>query len=118
MSRYKLHHRNSSKFKNIKIFLKQLQKKTIKTKIQKLKWILIPIFLCIVLGIIVIFLVNENSYLQIIIGYSITGFLTFFMAYLGWVLAHILIEKITVHNKKDDNSLLFYFKKFRKNNEQ
>ncbi len=118
MFRHKLNHRNSSKFKIIKSFLKQFQKTTILTKIKKIKWILITIFLCIAFSLAILFLVSINGYLQIILCYSITGFLTFFMAYFGWILAHILMEKITVNNKKNENSLLYYFKKLRKNNEQ
>jgi len=113
----KINPHNSMKFKNRKILLKGLSQRTIKTKIHSLRWVLISIFLFITFGIIVLFLISVNSYLKIIIGYSITGFLTFFMGYFGWILAKVVIDKITVNNQKNENGVLYYFRKLRKNNE-
>ena len=114
----KINPHNSLKFKKRKIFLNEITKRTIKTKIRSLKWILIPIFMIIIFGIIILFLITVNSYLKIIIGYSITGFLTFFMAYFGWILAQTVIDKTIVNNQKNGNAFLYYFRKLRKNNEQ
>ena len=118
MLRRKISQRNSLKFKNRKIFLKDLPKRAIKTKILSLRWILIPIFFFIIFGIFVLFLISLNSYLRIMIGYSITGFLIFFMAYFGWILAQVVIDKITVEKQKNGNSILYFFRKLKKNNEQ
>ncbi len=118
MFKQKINPHYSLKFKKRKRFLKKLSQRSAKTKIQILKWVLIPIFLFIIFGIIVLFLINVNSYLKIIVGYSITGFLTFFMGYFGWILAQFVINKLTVNNQKNVNGILYYFRKIRKNNEQ
>jgi hypothetical protein len=56
-----------------------------------------------------------QSYIQTILGYSITGFFTFFMGYFGWLLAQSIIEMIT--GKEDDlsnKSYNYYLKKYKK----
>ena len=118
MLNQKINPHNSLKFRNRKIHPNKLSQRTIKTKIHKLRWILILIFLFIIFGILVLFLVSVNSYIKIVIGYSITGFLTFFMAYFGWILAQFVIDKVTLNNQKNVNGVLYYFRRLRKNNEQ
>jgi len=108
---------NSLKFKKRKMFPKDLPQRALKTNINR--WIFMLIFLLITFGIIVLFLISVNNYVRIIIGYSLTGFLTFFMGYFGWVLAEAVIDKITFNNdQKNANGVLYYFRKLRKNNEQ
>ena len=106
--------RNSMKFKSKQKFLKELPKNTIKTKIHRLKWVSMPIFLFITFGTIILFLISINSYLRIITIYGITGFLTFFMAYFGWILAKAVIDKITDNYQKNENGILYYFRKHKK----
>jgi cellulose synthase/poly-beta-1,6-N-acetylglucosamine synthase-like glycosyltransferase len=117
MFRRKVNPHNSMKFKKRKMFPKDLPQEGVKSNINLSKWIFVLIFLIIIFGIIVIFLISVNSYLKIIVGYSLTGFLTFFMAYFGWILAKVVIDKVTVNNQKNVNGVLYYFKKLRKNNE-
>jgi len=114
MFRQRINPRNSLKFKSKQKFLKELPKNTIKTKFHRLKWVSMPIFLLITFGTIILFLININSYLRIITIYSITGFLTFFMAYFGWILAKAVIDKITDNYQKNENGILYYFRKLKK----
>lgn len=111
MFKRKINQHHSLKYKNRKKFLKGFSQGTVKTKIHTLKWVLIPIFLFIIFGIIILFLISVNSYLKIIVGYSITGFLTFFMGYFGWILAQFIINKLKVNNQKNVNGILYYFRK-------
>ena len=116
MFRKKNNPHNSLKFKKRKMFPKDILKRTLKTNINR--WFFVLIFFLISIGIIVLFLISVNNYLRIIIGYSLTGFLTFFMAYFGWVLAETVIDKITINNEqKHVSGVLYYFRKLRKNNE-
>jgi hypothetical protein len=60
----------------------------------------------------VLFLTGGGEYVQIIVGYSIAGFFTFFMGYFGWLLAQGMIEMITGKKEKSDQNLglLYYLK--------
>jgi hypothetical protein len=105
---------NNSSFP--KIFDKGLQLedipfKTMKVTIYALRWIFLLIFLFIIVGIIILFITGGQSYLQIILGYSITGFFTFFMGYFGWLLAQSIIEMITGKEPKEERTYSYYFTK-------
>lgn len=100
-----------SKLMNKKIPFEDLPVKTIKVTIYALKWVFLMIFLFITIGIFVLFLTGGESYIQIIVGYSITGFFTFFMGYFGWILAQGVIEMITGKASKDERKLSYYIKK-------
>jgi len=52
-----------------------------------LRWILLLIFLYLAAGTIVIMIQDGTESLKNIVVYSIIGFFTFFMGYLGWILA-------------------------------
>ena len=97
-----------------KIQFQDLPLKTMKVTIYALRWVFLLIFLFITVGIFVLFLTGGDNYIQIIIGYSIAGFFTFFMGYFGWLLAQGMIEMITGKREKADHGLLYYFRKHRK----
>jgi bacteriorhodopsin len=109
---------NTMKFKKRKILQNEKQKGAIKSNINTSKWIFMLIFLFIIFGMVVLFLISINSYLKIIIGYSLTAFITFFMGYFGWILAEVVIDKITVNNQKHSEGISYYFRNIRKNNQQ
>ena len=69
------------------------------------------IFLFISVGIIVLLLTGGQSYLQLIVGYSITGFFTFFMGYFGWLLAQSMIDLMVGKENKNKHSFSYYFKR-------
>jgi len=116
MFKLRIHSRNSIRINNKKIYIKNPPKRIIKAKIPRRKWFSISMFFFIfTLGTIVLFLISINSYLRIIAVYSITGFLTFFVTYFGWVLANFVINKITTdNNQKNENNIFDYFKKLKK----
>lgn len=108
-SRFKYH-----KLKNISYLLQDIPFKTMKVTLHALRWVFTLIFIFIIIGILVLFLTGGQNYVQIIIGYSITGFFTFFMGYFGWILAQGMIEMAT---GKEDNSspgLSYYLKRSKK----
>jgi hypothetical protein len=92
--------RNFSRFREKKIPFGELPFTTMKFTLHALRWIFLLIFLFITVGIFVLFIAGGENYLQIILGYSIAGFFTFFMGYFGWILAQGIIEMIT---GKEDN---------------
>jgi len=114
MLKRKINLRNSLKLKKRKMFLGEITQNTMKTKIYNLKWFFSIVFIFIIFSIIFLFFVNVNSYFKIVIAYSLTGFLTFFMAYFGWILAQFLIDNINFKNQKNVNGVLYYFRKLKK----
>ena len=104
----------SKKFMDRRISFEELPLKTMKVTIHALRWVFMLIFLFITIGIFVLFLTGGDNYIQIILGYSIAGFFTFFMGYFGWILAQGIIEMITGKNEKAEHSILYYFGKRRK----
>ena len=93
-----------------KIPFEDLPTKTIRVTIHALRWVFLLIFLFITIGIFMLFLTGGDSYITLIVGYSIAGFFTFFMGYFGWLLAQGTIEMIS---GKDTNkhALSYYLKK-------
>jgi hypothetical protein len=87
-----------------------------KVTIYALRWIFLLIFLFIIIGIFVLFLTGGQNYLQVILGYSITGFFTFFMGYFGWILAQGIIEMITGKEPREERTFSYYFTKKNKFN--
>lgn len=114
MSRKKINHNNLIRIRDKKIPFEDLPLKTMRVTIYALRWVFLLIFLFIIVGIFVLFLTGGGSYIQIIIGYSITGFFTFFMGYFGWVLAQGMIEMITGNKEKMEHSLSYYLKRHKK----
>ncbi len=92
-----------------KIPLEEIPFKTMKVTIYALRWIFLLIFLFIITGIFILFITGGKNYLQAILGYSITGFFTFFMGYFGWILAQGIIEMITGKYPKEDKTFSYYF---------
>lgn len=83
--------------------------KTIKITLHALKWVFLLIFLFITIGIFVLFLTGGDNYMQLILGYSIAGFFTFFMGYFGWMLAISIMEMISGKaHKNEERGLTFY----------
>ena len=85
-----------------------------KVTIHALKWIFLLIFLFITIGIFVLFLTGGENYIQIILGYSITGFFTFFMGYFGWILAQSIMEMVAGKEVGEERSLSYYFRRKKK----
>jgi hypothetical protein len=96
---------------NQNICLEEIPFKTMKVTIYALRWIFLLIFLFIIVGIVVLFVTGGESYLQVILGYSITGFFTFFMGYFGWLLAQGIIEMITGKEPKEERTFSYFFNK-------
>ncbi len=112
--RNKTSQNNFSKLIDKRIPLNELPIKTMKVTIHALKWILLLIFLFITTGIFVLFLTGGGNYIQVIIGYSIAGFFTFFMGYFGWMFAQSVMEMISGKEEKEEQSLSYYIGKKRK----
>lgn len=70
-------------------------------KMNTLRWILPLIFVYIVIGTVVVMVQEGTEPLKNIIIYSIMGFFTFFMGYLGWILAQDVLD--IVSGKKNHN---------------
>ena len=102
---------NLSKLIDKRIPIEDLPLKTMKVTIHALRWIFLLIFLFITIGIFVLFLTGGQDYVQIILGYSIAGFFTFFMGYFGWLLAQGIIEMITGKEDKNEPGLSYYFRR-------
>lgn len=94
---------------NQNISLQEIPFKTMKVTIYALRWIFLLIFLFIIVGIVLLFVTGGQSYLQACVGYSITGFFTFFMGYFGWILAQGIIEMITGKEPKEERTFSYFF---------
>jgi len=103
-----LNQRNLSKFMDKKIQMEDLPLKTMKVTLYALRWIFMLIFLFIIVGIFVLFLTGGGEYVQIILGYSIAGFFTFFMGYFGWILAQSILEMIAGKADREDHGFSYY----------
>jgi hypothetical protein len=82
-----------------------------KVTVYALRWVFLLIFLFIIIGILALFLTGGELYVQQILGYSITGFFTFFMGYFGWILAQGVIETISGNDENGIHGLSYYLKK-------
>ena len=114
MPRKKNYQNNGSKFNYKKLPFEDLPLKTIRVTIYALRWVFLLIFFLITIGIMALFLTGGEDYIQMILGYSLAGFFTFFMGYFGWLLAQGMIEIITGKREKGEHSFIYYFKKHRK----
>jgi len=111
LARRKSNQNNLSNLINKKIPFEDLPSKTVKVTIHALRWVFLLIFLFITVGIFMLFLTGGDSYIQVIVGYSIAGFFTFFMGYFGWILAQGTIEMITGKEEGERHSISYYIKK-------
>jgi Zn-dependent protease with chaperone function len=109
-------HSSLARLKDKRKSLEEIPFKTMKVTIYALRWIFLLIFLFIIIGIFVLFLTGGQNYLQVILGYSITGFFTFFMGYFGWILAQGIIEMITGKEPREERTFSYYFTKKNKFN--
>jgi len=103
---------NNKTFPNLldkKIQFNEIPLKTVRVTIYALRWIFLLIFLFISIGIFVLFITGGQNYIQIILGYSITGFFTFFMGYFGWILAQGIVKKRNINFKLIN---ILYFVKY------
>jgi hypothetical protein len=100
--------------KDKRFSLEDIPLKTMRVTIYALRWLFLLVFMFIITGILALFLTGGEKYVQQIIGYSITGFFTFFMGYFGWILAQGVIETVTGRETKSENSLSYYLKKNKK----
>lgn len=114
MPRRKNNQNNLSRLIDRKIPFQDLPTKTLKVTIHALRWVFLLIFLFITVGIFVLFLTGGDNYIQLILGYSIAGFFTFFMGYFGWLLAQGMIEMITGKKGKISKGISYYFKRHRR----
>jgi hypothetical protein len=103
-----------SKLNGRKLSLEDIPKKTMMVTVYALRWVFFLIFLFIIVGILALFFTGGEGYIQQIIGYSITGFFTFFMGYFGWILAQGVIDTISGKEDKPVESFSYYLKR-RKN---
>ena len=113
MTRRKFRQFNPSRFKHHRFLLEDIPLKTMKVTLHALRWVFLLIFIFIILGILALFLTGGSDYMQIILGYSIAGFFTFFMGYFGWILAQSMIEMITGIEDEATPGLSYYFKRRR-----
>jgi len=61
-------------------------------KMSALQWIVALIVLYLAAGTIIVMIQEGTEPLKNIVIYSIMGFFTFFMGYLGWIVARDVIE--------------------------
>jgi hypothetical protein len=54
-----------------------------------------------------------DNYIQIIIGYSITGFFTFFLGYFGWIFAKGAVSLIKGKQIRSDHCMISNFNKYK-----
>jgi len=70
-----------------------------------LRWIFLVIFIYIACGTAIVMIQDGTESLKNIVIYSIIGFFTFFMGYLGWILARDVLEVVSgkklVHNEAE-----------------
>lgn len=60
-----------------------------------LRWILLLIFIYLACGTVVMMIQEGTELLKNIVIYSIMGFFTFFMGYLGWILASDVLHIVS-----------------------
>ena len=112
VARRKLSQRNLSKFMdNKKISLSDIPTKTMRVTIHALRWVFLLIFIFMTIGIFALFLTGGENHVQNILGYSITGFFTFFMGYFGWILAQGVIEVLSGKHQETMNEFSYYMRK-------
>ena len=60
-----------------------------------LQWIFLLIFIYLAAGTIIVMIQDGTESLKNIVIYSIIGFFTFFMGYIGWILARDVLEIVS-----------------------
>ncbi len=76
-----------------------------RSSLSVLRWILLVIFVYLAAGTTIVIMHDGATSIKNIVVYSIVGFFTFFMGYLGWILAKDVLEvvsgKRTLQNEAD-----------------
>jgi hypothetical protein len=67
-----------------------------------LRWILLFIFIYLAAGTMIVMIQEGTESIKNIVIYSIIGFFTFFMGYLGWILARDFL--VIVSGKKNNRN--------------
>lgn len=71
-----------------------------------LRWILLLIFIYLACGTIVVMIQDGTESLKNIVIYSIMGFFTFFMGYIGWILARDFLVIVSGKNNTRNDAEL------------
>lgn len=71
-----------------------------------LRWIVLLIVFYIFAGVVVVMIHDGTEVLKNIVIYSIIGFFTFFMGYIGWILARDVLQMVS-GNKEPMNEAKF-----------
>ena len=114
MPRRKNGQNNLSKHFSRRSSLEDLPLKTMKVTVYALRWIFLLIFLYMTASIAILTIQGGTGLVVDIVGWSITGFFTFFMGYFGWILAQGLIEMIAGDKEKLEDNLSYYLRKNKK----
>ena len=107
------HRKNYIKINKTRLPFDDFPLNNIKLTIHAIRWVVVIISLFIAVAIITLILTAGDSYIKIILGYSIAGFFTFFMGYFGWILANGMVEIIRGKTLKSENAQpnIAYFSK-------
>jgi hypothetical protein len=85
--------RNSKKTKRRRL-MKIQSMKHVHFTMSALRWIFLIIFIYLAAGTIVVMIHDGTESIKNIVVYSIIGFFTFFMGYLGWILARDVLDMV------------------------
>jgi hypothetical protein len=84
------------------IIIKPLR--SLHSSVSAVRWIVLIIFIYLVAGMAVVMIQDGTESLKNIVVYSIIGFFTFFMGYLGWILARDVLQVVSgkkLHNEAE-----------------
>ena len=99
----KITHRNNFlKIKKTRSPFDEYPINSMKVTVHALRGIFLILSLFIIVAILTLFLTSGDSYIKIILGYSLAGFFTFFMGYFGWVFAQGISEIIKAKTLKSE----------------
>ncbi len=104
-------HGSWNRFIDRKMTFEDMPLKTMKGTIHILRWVFLLISLFIISGISILFITSGQIYMQVILGYSIIGFSTFFLGYFGWVLGQGLINMAKGKELRQERAYSYYFTK-------
>jgi hypothetical protein len=69
--------------------------RSLRFSMNALRWIILLIFIYLAAGTAIVMIQDGMESLKNILVYSIIGFFTFFMGYLGWILARDVFEVVS-----------------------
>jgi hypothetical protein len=75
------------------IIIKPLR--SLRSSMNALRWIVLIIFIYLIAGTAIVMIQDGTESLKNIVVYSIIGFFTFFMGYLGWILARDVLQVVS-----------------------